>query len=135
MKNKVKGSIIAVVLFAAGILNAQEIKNITVDEALGLAIQNNQQLKVSEKNIDISKQQTVVAKLQKLPSITASTSQFFLGNALIIDKDFSNSMPVDMPHYGSTYAVQAQQLIFKGGLVKKSIEYSELREQLAALDV
>ena len=135
MKNKVKGSIIAVVLFAAGILNAQEIKNITVDEALGLAIQNNQQLKVSEKNIDISKQQTVVAKLQKLPSITASTSQFFLGNALIIDKDFSNPMPVDMPHYGSTYAVQAQQLIFKGGLVKKSIEYSELREQLAALDV
>ena len=70
-----------------------------------------------------------------MPSITASTSQFFLGNALIIDKDFSNSTKVDMPHYGSTYAVQAKQLIFKGGLVKKSIEMSELREQLAALDV
>ena len=135
MKNKVKGSIIAVVLFAAGILNAQEIKNITVDEALGLAIQNNQQLKVSEKNIDISKQQTVVAKLQKLPSITASTSQFFLGNALIIDKDFSNSTTIPMPHYGSTYGVQATQLIFKGGLVNKSIEMAGLREQLSELDL
>ena len=122
-------------LFIYGIIGAQEVKNITLEEALSLAVQNHQQLKVSAKSVDISKQQTEVAKLQKLPSITASTSQFFLGNALIIDKDFSNSTKVDMPHYGSTYAVQAKQLIFKGGLVKKSIEMSELREQLAALDV
>ena len=122
-------------LFVYGIRGAQEVKNITLEEALSLAVQNHQQLKVSAKSVDISKQQTEVAKLQKLPSITASTSQFFLGNALIIDKDFSNSTKVDMPHYGSTYAVQAQQLIFKGGLVNKSIEMSELREQLAALDV
>ena len=122
-------------LFIYGIIGAQEVKNITLEEALSLAVQNHQQLKVSAKSVDISKQQTEVAKLQKLPSITASTSQFFLGNALIIDKDFSNSTKVDMPHYGSTYAVQAQQLIFKGGLVNKSIEMSELREQLAALDV
>ena len=122
-------------LFVYGIIGAQEVKNITLEEALSLAVQNHQQLKVSAKSVDISKQQTEVAKLQKLPSITASTSQFFLGNALIIDKDFSNSTKVDMPHYGSTYAVQAKQLIFKGGLVKKSIEMSELREQLAALDV
>lgn len=122
-------------LFIYGIIGAQEVKNITLEEALSLAVQNHQQLKVSAKSVDISKQQTEVAKLQKLPSITASTSQFFLGNALIIDKDFSNSTKVDMPHYGSSYAVQAQQLIFKGGLVKKSIEMSELREQLAALDV
>ena len=122
-------------LFVYGIIGAQEVKNITLEEALSLAVQNHQQLKVSAKSVDISKQQTEVAKLQKLPSITASTSQFFLGNALIIDKDFSNSTKVDMPHYGSTYAVQAQQLIFKGGLVNKSIEMSELREQLAALDV
>ncbi len=122
-------------LFIYGIIGAQEVKNITLEEALSLAVQNHQQLKVSAKSVDISKQQTEVAKLQKLPSITASTSQFFLGNALIIDKDFSNSTKVDIPHYGSTYAVQAQQLIFKGGLVKKSIEMSELREQLAALDV
>ena len=122
-------------LFIYGIIGAQEVKNITLEEALSLAVQNHQQLKVSAKSVDISKQQTEVAKLQKLPSITASTSQFFLGNALIIDKDFSNSTKVEMPHYGSTYAVQAQQLIFKGGLVNKSIEMSELREQLAALDV
>ncbi len=135
MKNKVQQTMLALSLLTFGLSYAQESRDLSVDQVMDLALQNHQQLKVSAKNIDIAKQQTEVAKLQKLPSITASTSQFFLGNALIIDKDFSNSTKVEMPHYGSTYSVQAQQLIFKGGLVNKSIEMYDLREQLAELDV
>ena len=54
---------------------------------------------------------------------------------MAIDKDFSNSTTIPMPHYGSTYGVQATQLIFKGGLVNKSIEMAGLREQLSELDL
>ncbi len=125
----------AVMLLYGSLISAQEVRSMTADEVMTLALQNHQQLKLSEKNIYISKQQTEVTKLQKLPTITASTSQFYLGNALIIDKDFSNSTNVAMPHYGSSYGVQASQLIFKGGLVKKSIEMADLREQLAELDL
>ncbi|MCL1669238.1 TolC family protein [Elizabethkingia ursingii] len=135
MKNKVIKFAIAVTLLYSSLFAAQEVRSMTADEVMALALQNHQQLRLSEKNIDISKQQTVVAKLQKLPTVTASTSQFYLGNALIIDKDFSNSTNIAMPHYGSSYGVQASQLIFKGGLVKKSIEMAGLREQLAALDL
>lgn len=135
MKNKVINYAMAVMLLYGSLIAAQEVKSMTADEVMTLALQNHQQLKLSEKNIYISKQQTEVAKLQKLPTITASTSQFYLGNALIIDKDFSNSTNVAMPHYGSSYGVQASQLIFKGGLVKKSIEMAGLREQLATLDL
>lgn len=113
----------------------QEIKQMTANEVAQLALQNHQQLKVSAQNIDIAKQNTNVVKLQKLPNITASTSQFYLGDAVAIDKDFSNSTNVPMPHYGSSYAVQATQLIFKGGLVNKSIEMAGLREQLSELDL
>lgn len=125
---------VAMLLYGS-LIAAQEVRSMTADEVMTLALQNHQQLKLSEKNIYISKQQTEVTKLQKLPTITASTSQFYLGNALIIDKDFSNSTNVAMPHYGSSYGVQASQLIFKGGLVKKSIEMAGLREQLAELDL
>lgn len=114
---------------------SQEIKQMTANEVAELAVQNHQQLKVSAQNIDIAKQNTSVTKLQKLPTITASTSQFYLGNVLAIDKDFSNSTAIPMPHYGSSYAVQATQLIFKGGLVNKSIELAGLREQLSELDL
>ena len=125
----------AAMLLYGSLIAAQEVRSMTADEVMTLALQNHQQLKLSEKNIYISKQQTEVTKLQKLPTIIASTSQFYLGNALIIDKDFSNSTNVAMPHYGSSYGVQASQLIFKGGLVKKSIEMAGLREQLAELDL
>ncbi|KUG13705.1 hypothetical protein BAZ12_14575 [Elizabethkingia miricola] len=135
MKNKVINYAMAVMLLYGSLISAQEVRSMTADEVMTLALQNHQQLKLSEKNIYISKQQTEVTKLQKLPTITASTSQFYLGNALIIDKDFSNSTNVAMPHYGSSYGVQASQLIFKGGLVKKSIEMADLREQLAELDL
>lgn len=114
---------------------SQEIKQMTANEVAELALQNHQQLKVSAQNIDIAKQNTNVVKLQKLPNITASTSQFYLGDAIAINKDFSNSANVPMPHYGSSYGVQATQLIFKGGLVNKSIELAGLREQLSELDL
>ncbi|WP_374459620.1 TolC family protein [Chryseobacterium taeanense] len=114
---------------------SQEIKQMTANEVAEFALQNHQQLKVSAQNIDIAKQNTNVVKLQKLPNITASTSQFYLGDAVAIDKDFSQSTNVPMPHYGSSYGVQATQLIFKGGLVNKSIELANLREQLSELDL
>lgn len=113
---------------------SQEARQMTAGEVAQLAVQNHQQLKVSAKNIDIARQNTEVVKLQKLPSVTASTSQFYLGNAVAIDKDFSSATKIEMPHYGSSYAVQATQLIFKGGLVNRSIELAGLREQLSGLD-
>ncbi len=114
---------------------SQDRKQMTAGEVAALAVENHQQLKVSARNIDIAKQNTDIVRLQKLPNITASTSQFYLGNAIALDRDFSSSVNIPMPHYGSSYAVQATQLIFKGGLVNKSIEMAGLREQLSELDL
>ncbi|PJJ66267.1 TolC family protein [Chryseobacterium geocarposphaerae] len=135
MVKNVKTALSLVVALFPALFFSQEIKQMTANEVAELAVQNHQQLKVSAQNIDIAKQNTNVVKLQKLPTITASTSQFYLGDAVAIDKDFSNSTNIPMPHYGSSYAVQATQLIFKGGLVNKSIELAGLREQLSKLDL
>ncbi|WP_160136923.1 TolC family protein [Chryseobacterium sp. c4a] len=134
MTKKIKTALSVLIAAFPALFFSQQVKQMTAGEVADLAIQNHQQLKVSAQNIDIAKQNINVAKLQKLPTITASTSQFYLGDAVVIDKDFSNSTKVPMPHYGSSYAVQATQLIFKGGLVNKSIEMAGLREQLSELD-
>ncbi|MGI9581992.1 TolC family protein [Chryseobacterium sp. RRHN12] len=135
MTKKIKTALSLLIAAFPALFFSQQIRQMTADEVAELAVQNHQQLKVSAQNIDIAKQNTHVAKLQKLPSITASTSQFYLGDAVAIDKDFSNATNIPMPHYGSSYAVQATQLIFKGGLVNKSIELAGLREQLSELDL
>lgn len=135
MTKKIKTALSVLIAAFPALFFSQQIKQMTAGEVAELAVQNHQQLKVSAQNIDIAKQNINVAKLQKLPTITASTSQFYLGDAVAIDKDFSNSTKVPMPHYGSSYAVQATQLIFKGGLVSRSIEMAGLREQLSELDL
>jgi len=135
MTNNVKTALSLVIALFPALFFSQQIKQMTADEAADMAVKNHQQLKVAAQNIDIAKQNTNVAKLQKLPNITASTSQFYLGDAVAIDKDFSSSTNIPMPHYGSSYAVQATQLIFKGGLVNKSVEMAGLREQLSELDL
>lgn len=135
MTKNVKTALSFVIALFPALFFSQQTREMTAGEVAEMAVQNHQQLKVSAQNIDIAKQNTNVAKLQKLPTVTASTSQFYLGNAVAIDKDFSNSTKVPMPHYGSSYAVQATQLIFKGGLVTKSIEVAGLREQLSELDL
>jgi outer membrane protein TolC len=135
MTKNIKTALSFVIAIFPALFFSQELKQMTANEVAELAVKNHQQLKVSAQNIDIAKQNTNVTKLQKLPTITASTSQFYLGDAVAIDKDFSNSTNIPMPHYGSSYAVQATQLIFKGGLVNKSIELAGLREQLSELDL
>ncbi|MBB4805155.1 outer membrane protein TolC [Chryseobacterium defluvii] len=135
MIKNVKTALSLVMAVIPTLFFSQEIKQMTAGEVAELAVQNHRQLKLSAQNIDIAKQQTDIARLQKLPSLTTSTSQFYLGDAVAIDKDFSNSTHIPMPHYGSSYAVQATQLIFKGGLVNKSIELAGLREQLSQLDL
>lgn len=135
MTKNIKTALSLVIAIFPALFFSQEIKQMTANEVAELALQNHYQLKVSAQNVDIAKQQIDITKLQKLPTITASTSQFYLGNVLAIDKDFSNSSTIQMPNYGSTYGVQATQLIFKGGLVNKSIELAGLREQLSELDL
>jgi outer membrane protein len=135
MVKNIKTVLSLMIAFVPALFFSQDRKQMTAEEVAGLAVQNHQQLKVSAWNIDIARQNTTLVKLQKLPNVTASTSQFYLGNAIAIDKDFSTSTKVPMPHYGSSYAVQATQLIFKGGLVNKSIELAGLREQLSELDL
>lgn len=135
MKLQNKGSVFLLGLFFLSV-NAQVAERpMAVEEVVQLALENHSQLKMSVQNINIAKQQTKVVELQKLPSISASASAFYLGDALLLDPDFSKVATVPMPHFGNTYGVQASQLIFKGGLVKRNIEMYRLREQISELDL
>lgn len=134
MKLKTSLTLFFMSLLYTGNLAQTTAQRMSLDEVVQLALENHSQLKLSRQNIQIARQQTRIAGLQKLPSLSASANAFYLGDALVLDKDLSKVASVPMPHFGNTYGVQASELIFKGSLVKKSIEMSQLREQLAALD-
>lgn len=109
-------------------------RKITLDELFSLTKENYPSLAVSKADISIARQNVEVAKNATLPTINTSLQAYYLGDGLVIDKDFSNSTRIDMPHFGNTFSVDASQLIWKGGLVKNSIKAQSLREELAQLN-
>lgn len=122
------------IFLSCGSVFGQTQKELNISQAINLALENHQQLKISSVSKEIAEQQTRVAKLQQLPNAGASATAGYIGDVLILDKDFTKVTTKDMPHFGNSYAVQASQLLYKGGLVKKSIELMGIREQLAELD-
>lgn len=110
-------------------------QSLSIEQAVNLALENHQQLKVTALNKDISEGQTQILKQQRLPNLAFTANASYIGDALILDKDFSKVMTKDMPHFGNSYAVQASELLFKGGAINKSIELAQIGEQLASLDL
>lgn len=127
--------IIYLLFFVCTFFLAQDVREMTISDALSLALEHHPQLKLAEQSVKIAKQQKKVTQLQKLPSLEASASAFYLGDALVIDKDFSETSNLDMPHFGNTYSVEASELIFKGGAVRRSLEINDLKTQLAQLNL
>ena len=109
--------------------------NLTLAQALEMGLQNHQQLKIAEAQVQTSEQQVKVSKLQQLPTVSFSANAFYLGDALVLDTDWSKLQTVDMPHFGNSFALQASQILYKGGVVRKSIEMAELQQQLAELNL
>ena len=103
-------------------------------ELFELTKENHPNLKVSKTDIAIAKQDVEVAKNAQLPTLNAALQGYYLGDAHIIDKDFSNSTRVDMPHFGNTFSIDASQLIWKGGMVKNGIKAQSLKEELTELN-
>ncbi len=130
-------------LLGAALLNfsiigySQELKpyNLSLNEAIEMGMQNHQRLKVAKASLATSEQQVKVSKSQHLPTITFSANAFYLGDALVLNTDWSKLQTVDMPHFGNSFAVQASQLLYKGGVIKKSVEMAELQMQLSELDL
>lgn len=108
---------------------------IPLAELFDLTQKNSQQIKVAAAGVEIAQQTVEVARLQQLPTFSASLSGGYLGDVALIDKDFSKSTTVPMPHFSNSFGIQASQLIFKGKAVQNSISAASLQEKLAGLNL
>ena len=121
-------------LFAVfSILNvgAQQHKVMTIEELFNLAESNSKSLKVHNLAVDEAIQAVKVAKNDRLPSIEASLSFSYIGDGWMSDRDFSNGMKAEMPHWGNNFAFKDTQAIYAGGAITAGIEMSELQKKTA----
>ena len=75
------------------------------------------------------------AKSQRLPNLSVSLSASYLGDGKIWNRDFSNAMKIDMPHFGNNFALEAEQVVYAGGAISSGIKQAEIGKLLADLDL
>ena len=105
-----------------------------MEEMFRLADENSRSIQVYQTGKDVAEAALKTAKAQRLPDINASLSASYLGNGKLWDRDFSNPMTIDMPHFGNNFSLEAQQVIYAGGAISSGIELAELGKQNAELD-
>lgn len=123
IKNRI-GLIFTLCIFLLGsTVFAQEKTpyKLNLNQAIELGMKNHQQLKISRANVSVSEQQIEVTKLNQLPTISASANAFYLGDALVLNPDFSKVQRVDMPNQNRSTSCS---LCFQRIQYAKTYDYS-----------
>lgn len=130
-----KAYLMIVTVFLTQLAFAQQRENrtISLDSLFIFAERNSTQLRMSETTVETAKKAVLVAKNNQLPSIDVNLSGSYLGNATILNRDFTNPQKGIMPHFGNNFSVEASYLIFSGGALSNSIAKAKLEAQVAQL--
>jgi len=108
---------------------------VSIEEMFSLADRNAKVLRPFSTMIEEASQNVKMAENARLPDVEASVSVSFLGNGVLLDRDFSNSTKAPMPHFGNNFALEVSQVIYAGGAVNSGIEIGRLQERMAGLSL
>ncbi len=112
---------------------AQKARPMDISQLFELIEQNNTTLSVKKTGIEVAREGVKSAKSQRLPDINASLSASYNGNALLMDRDFTNVQNLTTPHFGNAFTLDAQQVIYAGGAVSAGIKMAEIGAEQATV--
>ena len=102
-----------------------------MDELFSLADKNSKSIRLHQLVIREAEQGIKVARNAYLPSLSVKAEATYIGDGCMTDRDFSNGVHADMPHWGNSFVVKAQQTIYAGGSIQSSVRQSKLQKQAA----
>lgn len=104
-------------------------RSITVEELFQLVEQGSKALKVQTSEVGVAQRGLEEAKSHRLPDINVSLSASYNGNVLMTDRDFSNAKGISQPHFGNSFSLQAEQVVYAGGAINAGIRMAELQKE------
>ena len=126
-------SAMALAMAMTSVSFAQNARPMDISQLFDLIEQNNTTLKAQKTGIEVAREGVKSAKSQRLPDINASLSASYNGNALLMDRDFTNVQDLTSPHFGNSFSLDAQQVIYAGGAVSAGIKMAEIGAEQAAV--
>lgn len=127
----VKRTIVGLVFLGLKCICSAQPMLMTIDEMFQLADKNSKDIQLHELMINEADQAVKVAKNNYLPTIDAAVDLKYIGDGVMTDRDFSNGVHADMPHFGNSFVVKASQVVYAGGAISRGVERSKLEAQKA----
>ena len=106
---------------------AQTQRSMTIGELFGLVETGSKTLRMQKTGVDVAIRGIEEARSRRLPDINASLAASYNGNVLMTDRDFGNARGLSQPHFGNSFALEAQQVVYDGGAISSGIRLAELQ--------
>lgn len=65
------------------------------------------------------------AKNARYPEINAELNVSYIGDSFLTDRNFSNYTKAPSPHFGNGFTLEAQQVVYAGGVVNAAVKMAE----------
>lgn len=134
MRKQFISSVLLASLLSMG-AQAQALRKMTVDQLFTLVEEGSNAIQLKRTGVDVAARGIEEAKSQRLPDINASLALSYNGNVLMTDRDFSNAHGLSQPHFGNSFTLEAQQVVYAGGAINAGIRLAELQKQQSENDV
>lgn len=133
IRNTYKTLLLALLL--PNLIYAQQVKKLTLQEAVALGVSNSKNLKLSQSKIDESVSRLAIVKDNALPSASAS---FLYNHAEIPTQSLviGEADPIRLPRRADAFVGTAavEELIYNGGKLRYAAESTKLLTEVAKLD-
>lgn len=116
-------------------LSAQKPLRLTIDELFRRVEQSNVNVKAAQKDVTISRQQEKTATAKRLPDISLEAGVNYLGDATLLERDFSKPTRSPMPHLGNSLSLSLYQPLYAGGEIAAGIRKRRFQTQIASTDL
>ena len=128
---KYRSIALLMVVIGAMPMKAQEKRTITVGQLFELVESNSKTLQAQKTSVEFASKGIEAAKSQRLPDINTSLSVSYNGNVLITDRHFGDAHGYSIPHFGNSFALEAQQVVYAGGAIDAGIRMAMLQKEQA----
>lgn len=106
-------------------------RKITIGELFTLVESGSKTLRMQKSGVDVSARGIEEAKSKRLPDVGASLQMSYNGNVVMTDRDFGNVKGFSQPHFGNSFALEAQQVAYAGGAIDAGIRLAELQKSMS----
>ena len=113
------------------VAKAQSERRMTVDDLFQLVESNSKTLQETKISVEFAQKGIEAARAQRLPDVNATLSASYNGNVVVMDRDFMNANGYSSPHFGNSFALEAQQVVYAGGAIDAGIRMAELHRDMA----